>query len=129
MARVLRRVDVVLQNHTQELLAIEGCVSIQGQWNVPGGSPKVGAVVPKQGSDKWSSISTEDGVAAEASVRFGCTKGYVDIHWRLPWAADQFEIDVTVPEGLECRKHVGGPNDDHRVVLVTVTPSARPARR
>jgi hypothetical protein len=128
MARVLRQVDVILQNHTQEVLAIEGGINIQGQWNVPG-PPKIGAIVPKQGSDKWSSIATEEGIAAEAFIRLGCTKGYIEIHWRLPREADKFELAVQVPETLEYRHHIGGPNYDHRVVLVTITPSARTSRR
>jgi hypothetical protein len=123
--RVLRQVDVVLQNHTQELLTIEGGLNVQGQWAAPG-PPKVGSIVAKQGSGKWTSISTEDGVAAEAFIRFGCTKGYIDIHWSLPRSADRFELTITAPDTLEHRYRLGGPNYDFRVVLITLSPKAKP---
>lgn len=118
--RVQRQVDVVLQNHTRELLTIEDGMNVQGSWDTPG-PPKIGAVVPKQGSGKWTSISTDDAVAAQGFIRFGCTKGYIQVGWRLPRSADEFDFQVTIPEGLDYVCRLSGTNDDFRVMLVTLT--------
>jgi hypothetical protein len=123
--RVLRQVDVVLQNHTQELLAIEDGLNVQGSWAAPG-PPKAGAIVAKQGSGKWTSISTEEGVAAEGFIRFSCTKGYIQIQWRLPREADQFDVSVTTPEDLTHTVRLSGVNYDFRVLLVTLLPERKP---
>src|SRR5690349_1182425 len=71
--RAARQVDVVLQNHTQELLTIEGGINIQGDWNPALGPPKIGSVVAKQGSVKWSTMTIEANGPCEANVRLGCT--------------------------------------------------------
>ncbi len=118
--RVQRQVDVVLQNHTRELLTIEDGMNVQGSWDAPG-PPKIGAIIPKQGSGKWTSISTEEGVAAQGFVRFGCTKGYVEISWRLPREANNFEPHVTTPPALDYQIRISGTNDDFRVLLVTLS--------
>ncbi|MBI1407386.1 MAG: hypothetical protein GC145_14835 [Caulobacter sp.] len=121
--RILRQVDVVVQNHTQELLSIEDAMNVQGAWNTPG-PPKIGGVIAKQGSGKWTSISTEDGVSAEGYIRFGCTKGYIQVHWRLPRAADEFEVVVTSPEEVPHHYRLSGQNYDFRVLIVTLLPPA-----
>lgn len=117
--QIWRRVDVVLQNHTQELLTIEGCINIQGQWNAAG-IPKVGAIVTKQGAAKWSSISSEPEGTAEASIHIGSTKGYIDVYWALPEDVSAFTLSVRVPPGLAESHSIGGPDDDFRVVLITL---------
>ncbi|MDO9338096.1 MAG: hypothetical protein EON95_19130 [Caulobacteraceae bacterium] len=127
--RVQRQVDVVLQNHTQELLAIEDGLNVQGSWAAPG-PPKTGAIVAKQGSGKWTSISTEEGIAAEGFIRFSCTKGYIQIHWRLPREADQFEFAVHTPEeDIAFSVRVSGANYDFRVLLVTLLPVHKAAKK
>lgn len=125
--RAARQVDVVLQNHTQELLTIEGGINIQGDWNPALGPPKIGSVVAKQGSVKWSTIALEANAPCEANVRLGCTKGYIEVHWLLPFAAERFEMLNNAPTGLEIAHRVGGPNYDYRVVLVTLTAKPKPA--
>lgn len=127
--RVQRQVDVVLQNHTQELLAIEDGLNVQGSW-APPGPPKAGAIVAKQGSGKWTSISTEEGVAAEGFIRFSCTKGYIQIQWRLPREADQFDFVVQTPEeDIAYSVRVTGVNYDFRVLLVTLLPVNKSAKK
>lgn len=127
--RVQRQVDVVLQNHTQELLAIEDGLNVQGSW-APPGPPKAGAIVAKQGSGKWTSISTEEGIAAEGFIRFSCTKGYIQIQWRLPREADQFQYSVHTPEeDIAHTVRVTGTNLDFRVLLVTLLPVNKSAKK
>lgn len=118
--RVQRQVDVVLQNHTRELLTIEDGMNVQGSWDAPG-PPKIGAIIPKQGSGKWTSISVDESVAAQGFVRFGCTKGYIQINWRLPRSANEFDHSVTKPDALAYTTRISGTNDDFRVMLVTIT--------
>ena len=120
--RILRQVDVIVQNHTSELLTIEDGMNVQGSWNPPG-PPKIGGIISKQGSGKWTSVATEEGGAAEGYIRFGCTKGYIQVNWRLPHAADAFEVQVFTPPAIHYRHRLSGPNDDFRVVLVTLSPS------
>lgn len=122
MARIFRQVDVVVQNHTQEMLTVEGGINMEGEWNAPG-PPKIGAIVAKQSSAKWSTISTEMNVGAAGTLRFGCTKGYIDIRWRLPMDATDFHCPVEAPAALKVDTLVISPNLDHRIVLLTITPA------
>ena len=118
---VARHVDVVVQNHTPELLTIEDAMNIQGTLDPPG-PPRIGGIIPAQGSGKWTSVSPEEDVAAQGYIRFGCTKGYMHVAWCLPRAADQFEVSVAAPDAIAHRHRIGGQNDDFRVVVVTLTP-------
>lgn len=120
--RVYRSVDVVVQNHTSELLTIEDAMAVQGSWNQPG-PPKIGGIVPKQGSGKWSVISTVDNVGVEGFLRLGCTRGYIGVRWILPcYSADAFEFTADTPEGIAHSYRLSGTNLDFRVVTLILTP-------
>jgi hypothetical protein len=124
--RVFRSVDVVVQNHTTELLTMEDGMAVQGSWNQPG-PPKIGTVVPKQGSGKWSVVSTVDNIGVEGFLRFGSTKGYIGVHWLLPcYSADEFAFSAEVPKGIECHYRLSGTNYDFRVVTLTLRPARAP---
>lgn len=122
MARVFRQVDIILQNHTKELLTLEGAVAIQGGWGKD--QPLVGSVVAPQGAGRWQSASTTVGVGAEGSLRFGSTKGHIDIGWVLPVDASQPEYTVATPCGLEYAQVMRGESADYRVMVVTLMASA-----
>lgn len=118
-----RRVEVVLQNNTNELLTIEGFSTLQGQFR-PEYAPKRGAVVEKQGSAKWACESMGDHEGAQGYVRLGSTKGYVHITWLLSYDdASRFEHTVETPAKLACDVYVADEETgslDARVMLVTL---------
>jgi hypothetical protein len=122
MAWIRRQVDLILQNHTVELLTIEGAMAVQGTWNTSG-PPKIGGVISKQNAAKWSNISNQDGMTAEAFLRLGSTKGYIGIHWILPRSADEFTLQVETPPLIEHNWRDTGPNFDFRVVVLTLYPT------
>ncbi len=124
-----RQVDLILQNSTQELLTIESFMTVQGEW-VPSFTPRLGAIVPKQGSAKWCSVSSVGEYAVAGFMRFGCTKGYIDIEWSLPINAALFKLTVMPPLPLMTTREVTGPTGDYRVAVVTllVRPRLLPIR-
>jgi hypothetical protein len=124
MARVMRQVDVILQNHTAELLTLESAMAVQGQWD-PLTVPKIGSVIVKQGAAKWTSQSTAEGVPTQGVIRLGSTKGYIAINWLLPRQADNYAYSIVTPPGID---YVPPPEDlgqnlDFRVLLITLVPT------
>jgi len=122
MPIVLRSVDVVLQNSTNELLTMEGFTIIRGDWGPPG-PPRRGDVIEKQSSAKWLSQSTTDGIGAQGFLRLGSTKGYIEVAWNLPWVnVAHFEHQITVPPRLDHRVRFNKENLDWVVMMVTLVP-------
>lgn len=122
-----RQVDVILQNNTLELLTIESSQIMSGAWALSG-APKLGNVITKQGSGKWSAIAYNNVFTVGAFIHLGSTKGYIGMEWWLREDASDFRIDVDVPPGLHHTIKEVELDADYRICLVTLLPGvcARP---
>ncbi|RKH58974.1 hypothetical protein [Corallococcus llansteffanensis] len=120
MQMVLRSMDVVLQNNTNELLTLESAEVMRGEWGPPA-APRRGDVVEKQSSAKWLNQSTVDGVGVMGFLRLGCTKGYIDISWNMPYFdVGQRTQEVKVPPPLDYLIDFNTENFDQVVMMVTL---------
>ncbi|RKG79677.1 hypothetical protein D7W79_09760 [Corallococcus exercitus] len=120
MQMVLRSMDVVLQNNTNELLTVESFEVLRGDWGPPA-PPRRGDVVEKQSSAKWLNLSTQEGVGVQGFLRIGCTKGYIDISWNMPF----FDVSrrtqhVSVPPPLDYLISFNDENIDLVVMMITL---------
>lgn len=120
MARIHRQVDIILQNHTPELLTLESAVALQGAWIAP--DPVIGSVVAAQGAGRWSSMTGEIYGATEGMLRFGSTLGYAELHWLLPHNTVERRFRVVTPGGMQGRHEIKGPSADRAVFVVTLSP-------
>ena len=119
MARIYRQVDIILQNHTVELLTLESALALQGEWIAP--APVIGSVVAAQGAGRWASATEDVYGATEGILRFGSTLGYAELHWSLPHDVLERTFRASAPEGMVQHHQIKGPSSDRAVFVVVLS--------
>lgn len=116
---VYRSVKVIVENHTNAQLTVEGAECQQGQWT-EGMAPKQGDQIFGQSSHGWSSESQTLSAGTSAFVRFGSVYGYVKLSWSQPWVGELHFTTDCAP-GLRTQVQVNDQKPDAVVVSVVLT--------
>lgn len=114
-------VKLAVQNNTNELLTVEACQAMSGQW-VGEHIPQRGAVVLKQSSILWSMVGEDQVVGA---IHAGTTKGYLKVYWDLS-ISQPFNSEVTIPERLHATCELNRSDPQCPILILSLYPEDRP---
>jgi hypothetical protein len=115
---VYRRVKVIVENHTNAQMTVEGAECQQGQWT-EGMAPKQGDQILGQSSQVWSSESQTLSAGTSAFVRLGSVYGYIRLGWSQPWVGEP-QVTADCAEGLHTQVQVNRQQPDAVVVSVAL---------
>ncbi len=83
---VYRKVTLIIQNNTDDILVASGSAMLRGEWSPP--APTNDFVIEQQSTHILHAQSETVGVGVEGYVRFSTTQGYIRLEWSRPWVGN-----------------------------------------